>query len=98
MSHYPTMTASGAPNDDIEMLRRQAKDWLIHLATGAITKDELKALEDWRAKSPRHAEAFAQACQLWQALGTPLRTAEGAGRPHLIGRFFGTGRPLGRRA
>ncbi|MCA6109653.1 FecR family protein [Bradyrhizobium cenepequi] len=58
-----------------EALRRQAKDWVVHLSTGRVTEADLRALERWRAESPLHAQAYAQACQLWGMLGSPLETA-----------------------
>jgi transmembrane sensor len=58
-----------------ETLRRQAKDWVVHIATGEVTDADLRALERWRGESPMHAEAYQQACQLWGVLETPLRAA-----------------------
>jgi transmembrane sensor len=97
MSYFPTMTATGEHDDDDETLRRQAKDWLVHIATGSATKDELKALDDWRAESPKHAEAFTRASDLWHALGAPLEAVEQARRPQGMARFAATGRLVGRR-
>src|ERR1700677_1967291 len=58
-----------------EALRRRAKDWVVHVATGEATQADLEALERWRFQSPLHAEAYAQACRLWGMLGSPLETA-----------------------
>jgi transmembrane sensor len=90
VSQHPTMTTL----DETDSLRREAKDWVVDVATGAVTKSDLLALEQWRAQSPKHAEAYAEACQLWQALGAPLEAAardtSSARRPvgarHSIGR------------
>ncbi len=61
-----------------EALRRQAKDWVVHVATGEVTQADLQELERWRVESPLHAEAYAQACKLWGMLGSPL---EAVARP-----------------
>ena len=53
-------------------VRDQAKDWVVQLATGEATQGDLQALAQWRAQSPAHAAAFADACRLWQVLGAPL--------------------------
>jgi transmembrane sensor len=92
------MTAMDELTDEDEALRRQAKDWVVHLATGAVTQGDLAALERWRAQSPRHAEAYVEACGLWQALGAPLEAAEQVRRPRAAGRLLGVAGPLGRRA
>lgn len=57
-------------------LRDQAKDWVVQLATGEATQGDLQALEQWRAQSPAHAAAFAEACRLWQVLGAPLAAGQ----------------------
>jgi transmembrane sensor len=68
---HPTMTMDDQSNPD-EALRRQAKDWVVHVATGEATQADLQALERWCVQSPLHAEAYAQACRLWGMLGSPL--------------------------
>lgn len=64
-------TAHGAASADD--LRREAKDWVVHLATGDVTTADLQALAQWRGRSAAHAQAYAQACRLWGQLETPLR-------------------------
>lgn len=49
-------------------LKREAQDWLVRLTSGEATKDDLQALRDWRAQSPLHADAFAQACRFWKTI------------------------------
>lgn len=91
------MNAMDLSTEEQEALRRQAKDWVVHVATAAVTKGDLQALERWRAQSPNHAEAYAEACGLWHALGAPLEAAARA-RDRRRAWRLGAGRPVGRRA
>jgi transmembrane sensor len=79
-----------------EALRRQAKDWVVHLSTGEVTEADLRALERWRAESPLHAEAYTQACQLWNMLGAPLESTRSADRFATV-KVPGIRRPIRRR-
>ncbi|WP_313651852.1 FecR/PupR family sigma factor regulator, partial [Pseudomonas soli] len=45
-------------------LQRQAQGWLLRLTSGQATQADARALRQWCARSPAHAEAFAQARQL----------------------------------
>lgn len=81
-----------------EALRRQAKDWVVHVATGEATQADLQALDRWRVQSPLHAEAYAQACKLWGMLGSPLEAAARARNPRSVARLPAMTRPMGRRA
>jgi transmembrane sensor len=83
-------------DDDDRALRDQAKDWVLQLTTGAATQHDLRALAEWRAISSAHEIAFAEACRLWQALGTPLAVA--AGQPQADPMPARHWRPIGRRA
>ncbi|MBC3435783.1 DUF4880 domain-containing protein [Pseudomonas sp. BW16M2] len=65
-------------------LQRQAQDWLLRLTSGQATQADARALRQWCARSPAHAEAFAQARQLWHLLGPAARQAR-LGAP-LLGR------------
>jgi len=56
-------------------LHRQAQDWLVRLTSGQATQADANALRQWCARSPAHAEAFAQARELWQLLGPAARQA-----------------------
>lgn len=77
----PFMSIHG---DADRAVRDQAKDWVVHLATGGATQGDLRALEEWRARSASHAEAFAEACRTWQALGSPLEAAATQRRPSAL--------------
>ena len=90
-----TMDERSVPH---EALRRQAKDWVVHLSTGKVTEADLRALERWRAESPLHAQAYAQACQLWGMLGSPLQTAAYAADKAATIRIPVIRRQIGRRA
>ena len=74
----PDTSAREASSPDA--LRREAKDWVVHLATGEVTTADLRALEAWRGHSAAHAQAYAQACRLWGQLEAPLRAMAPAGR------------------
>lgn len=54
-------------------LREQAQTWLLCLQSGRATEADAEAFRRWRAADPQHARAFAQARQLWQALGPALQ-------------------------
>lgn len=54
--------------DHAEAVKREAQDWLVHMTSGEATTDDLRALRDWRAQSPLHADAFARACRFWKTL------------------------------
>jgi transmembrane sensor len=80
-----------------EILRSTAKDWVVHLATATVTESDRREFELWCSQSPEHAKAYAQALNLWQALGSPLEAARAPGiRP--VRRVAALGRPMGRRA
>lgn len=81
-----------------EDLRRQAKDWVVHMATGDVTEAELRAFERWRKQSQQHADAHAQACRLWGMLGAPLEVAARPKEGRTTVHFPGFARPIGRRA
>lgn len=58
-------------------LRTVALDWLRRLSSGEATPADSAALAQWRAISPAHAHAFAEAAALWEVLGDAARKAEG---------------------
>jgi transmembrane sensor len=81
-----------SPDDPV---RRRAKDWVVQIATGGATKADLQALNRWREESPDHAAAYADACRLWEMLGSPLHAASRASDKIELP---GIHRPVGRRA
>lgn len=55
--------------DNPEQLARQARDWVLRLASGQADADELEAFARWRARGPQWQQAFERERQLWQAMG-----------------------------
>jgi transmembrane sensor len=88
---HPTMTMDDQ-SDPHETLRRQAKDWVVHVATGEATQADLQALERWCVQSPLHAKAYAQACRLWGMLGSPLEAVARSRDPRSVARLPTMGR------
>lgn len=80
-----------------EALKLQAMEWLVRLTSGGATAGDVRALEQWRRRSPAHEEAFAIASRLWRSLGPAMEElAQGLG-PTAARRGAATPR-LGRRA
>lgn len=52
-------------------LEHEAYGWVVHFVSGRARPDDIKALQDWSARSPAHAEAFDQASKTWRAVGPP---------------------------
>jgi transmembrane sensor len=71
VTRYPE-SGAGEPAAGKAALRREAKDWVVHMATGLVTQADMTALAEWRARSDQHEAAFNQARGLWRALGEPL--------------------------
>ena len=57
-------------------LHSQAQDWLLLLTSGRATVADARALRQWCAQSPAHAQAFEHTRQLWQQLAPAARQAE----------------------
>ena len=57
-------------------LHDEARDWLVLLTSGQATVADAKALRQWCAQSPEHAQAFEQAKRLWQQLTPALTEAQ----------------------
>lgn len=56
-------------------LRDEAQAWLAQLTSGTATAADADALNAWRARSPAHAHAFAEAALLWNVTGDATREA-----------------------
>ncbi len=54
-------------------LRGEAVDWVQRLASGRVTVADAEALKRWRAESPAHEAAFADASRLWKEFGPAAR-------------------------
>ena len=66
------------PDPSPARLKREADAWLLRLTSGEATAGDATALERWRATSPAHRAAFAEAKLLWQNLGPAAEQAAGA--------------------
>lgn len=53
--------------------RGEAVDWVQRLASGRVTVADAEALKRWRAESPAHEVAFADASRLWKDFGPAAR-------------------------
>jgi transmembrane sensor len=64
------MSASAPPTSaHPDPVEREARHWLMRFAAGNADRAELETFKQWSAQNPAHAEAFARACKLWEALG-----------------------------
>lgn len=66
------MAQSDSGQGDGDMVRQEAWDWVLRLTSGEASKADLAALESWCARSPLHADAFAEANGRWQSFGPAL--------------------------
>ena len=57
------------PESGREEIEREARNWVMRFTSGAGTREDLKASQNWCERSAAHAEAFARACHLWESLG-----------------------------
>jgi ferric-dicitrate binding protein FerR (iron transport regulator) len=51
---------------------RQARAWLVHLTSGAATREDAEAFRRWCMASEQHAEAFARTRRMWEDLGPAI--------------------------
>jgi transmembrane sensor len=58
-------------NSDEDTMSEQAQHWVVRLASGDVTAEELAAFEAWLARSDAHARAFADERTFWRRL-SPL--------------------------
>jgi transmembrane sensor len=79
---------TGNPDADAERVQREALDWLRRLTSGEVTRAELDALDRWRAESPGHRRALAEANLLWDVLGKVAHEADARGLTRLTARTF----------
>ncbi|MBH3421927.1 FecR family protein [Pseudomonas gessardii] len=82
MNIFSFPTARGTPDS---RLHGEAHDWLVLLTSGQATVADAKALRQWCAQSPEHAQAFEHAKRLWQQL-TPALAQAPAPAPRHFGR------------
>lgn len=60
-------------NADRPGLRREAVDWVHRLDSGRLTRTDAEALQRWRAMSPAHEAAFAEASGMWETFRPAAR-------------------------
>jgi len=53
-----------------DALLDEALDWVVRLRTGEPTKADVEALQQWRARSAAHEQAFRRAAQIFRHAGT----------------------------
>jgi transmembrane sensor len=53
---------------EFEELREEARRWIIQLRSGEASQLDIDALANWRARSPAHRQALAEAGAQWDAL------------------------------
>ncbi|PQA87571.1 FecR family protein [Hyphococcus luteus] len=75
-----------APENADSAVFDEATRWFWRLKGGAATPEDRRAFEDWRRADPRHAAAYDQACDVWDAVGElddlrELAAAPDFGRP-----------------
>ena len=68
-SRTATWTLMTHSPDNPEQLARQARDWVLRLASGQAGADDLEAFARWRAQGPQWQQAFERERALWQAMG-----------------------------
>ncbi|MDZ4301236.1 MAG: DUF4880 domain-containing protein [Pseudomonas sp.] len=73
MNIFSFPTARDTPDS---RLHGEARDWLVLLTSGQATVADAKALRQWCAQSPEHAQAFELAKRLWQQLTPALTEAQ----------------------
>jgi transmembrane sensor len=54
-------------------LEHEAYGWVVRFVSGEAGPAEIKALKEWSARSPAHAEAFDRASKVWKALDPARR-------------------------
>lgn len=74
-------------DDNETRIAKDARDWVVRLASGTATEADLAAFRAWRAASPAHDGAFARERAFWRQLQALAPEAPlAASRPRGIGR------------
>ena len=55
--------------EDIDRIRRQARNWIVELSSDDATTDQRAAFKRWLNTDPRHAEAFEESRRIWGTIG-----------------------------
>ncbi|MEW6645033.1 MAG: FecR domain-containing protein [Pseudomonadota bacterium] len=72
------MSTTDHRGGDLTPVEHEAIAWVQKLASGEATPEDLAALKVWRAQSPQHSAAFAEARQVWSRLGAAGRRLHAA--------------------
>ncbi|QQX61547.1 FecR family protein [Pseudomonas chlororaphis] len=83
MNIFSISTSRATPD---HRLRNEAQDWLLLLTSGRATAADARALQQWCAQSPQHAEAFEQAKLLWHNLKPAAEQCQQQTQPRRFGR------------
>lgn len=76
--------AAAETADDVEAaIAGQARDWVMKIAAGELSAQELRAFHAWRDADSRHRAAYQRSRRAWQALGE-LDHLRGAVSPELL--------------
>lgn len=62
------MTEPKNPRDALDVIEREAHDWVVRFASGEAMPTDLHEGKLWCERSPAHATAFAKASRLWDGL------------------------------
>lgn len=65
-------------------LRSAARAWVIRLASGQATQDEIDSIHKWIAAHPDHATAFSEERKLWKELKFFRATLEAPEEPRIL--------------
>lgn len=52
------------PDEGHDALRREAREWVVHMRSGEATADDAESLKLWRDRSPAHSAALSEAIAL----------------------------------
>ncbi|KGM30526.1 FecR family protein, partial [Inquilinus limosus] len=76
-------------------IARDARDWVVRLASGTATEADLAAFRAWRQGSPAHDRAFTRERAFWRQLQALAPEASPAAEPRPGRRGFGRRAVLG---
>ncbi|UGV29190.1 DUF4880 domain-containing protein [Rhodopseudomonas boonkerdii] len=65
---------------ELDEIQREAVVWVQRLVSGQATAADAAALKGWRATSPQHARAFAEASRAWSDVASAGRDLQDDGR------------------
>lgn len=90
------MDETEKPTDIDRRIALDARDWIVRLTSGNVSKDDLDRFKAWRNLSPDHKRAFEQERMFWQQL--QVLDGRSDGMPPFLQRQPMRRRAIGRRA